>query len=81
MTHAKHQERQYMQYLRGAGWIKASTLPVSQRLVESLLHKGWIEQQKQGPKNDVFFRLTGKGLEAKMSPVPTGKAKRVVNRG
>jgi hypothetical protein len=74
MTYASHPERQFMQYLRGAGWIKARLLPAS-TLVESLLRKGWIEQQRQGPKNEVFFRLTEKGLEAKKSPVPTGRAK------
>jgi hypothetical protein len=76
MTFANHHERQFMQYLRGAGWIKARTLPPSARLVESLLQKGWIEQQHQGSKNELFFRLTEKGLEAMKSPVPTGaKAK------
>lgn len=62
-----------MQYLREAGWIKARLLPAS-TLVESLLRKGWIEQQQQGPKNETYFRLTEKGLEAKKSPVPTGRA-------
>jgi DNA-binding MarR family transcriptional regulator len=38
--------------------------------VKSLLQKGWIEQQNQGPKNEVFLRLTDKGLEAKKSPIP-----------
>lgn len=61
-----------MQYLRGAGWIEARLLPAS-TLVESLLRKGWIEQQRQGPKNEVFLRLTEKGLEAKKSPVPMGR--------
>jgi hypothetical protein len=70
-----HREREFMQHLRGAGWIKAGVLPPSLRLVEGLLHKGWIEQQQEGPKNEVFFRLTEKGLEAKKSPVPIGKAK------
>jgi hypothetical protein len=73
MTFASHPERQFMQYLRGAGWIRARLLPPS-TLVESLLRKGWIEQQQQGPKSEVFFRLTEKGLEAKKSPVPTGRA-------
>ena len=75
MTFASHPERQFMQYLRGAGWIKARLLPPSARLVESLLNKGWIEQQKQGPKNEAFFRLTEKGLAAKKSHVPIGRAK------
>ena len=72
MTFASHPERQFMQYLRGAGWIKARLLPAS-TLVESLLRRGWIEQQQQGPKNETYFRLTEKGLEAKKSPVPTGR--------
>jgi hypothetical protein len=75
MTFAGHLERQFMQYLRGAGWIKARTLRPSARLVESLLQKGWIEQQYQDPKNELFFRLTEKGLVAKKLPVPTGRAK------
>jgi hypothetical protein len=73
MTFASHPERQFMQYLRGEGWIKARLLPAS-TLAESLLRRGWIEQQQQGPKNETYFRLTEKGLEAKKSPVPTGRA-------
>ena len=46
MTFANHPERQFMQYLRGAGWIRAGALPPSARLVENLLNKGWIEQKK-----------------------------------
>ncbi len=74
MTFTSHPERQFMQYLRGEGWIKARLLPASARLVENLLSKGWIEQQKQGPKNETYLRLTEKGLEAKRAPVPTGRA-------
>ncbi len=58
-----------MQHLRGAGWIKARTLPQSVRTVKSLLQKGWIEKQYQGPNNEVFLRLTEKGLEAKKTVV------------
>jgi hypothetical protein len=75
MTHAKHPERQFMQYLRGAGWVNERALPPNLRLVESLLSKGWIEQQQQGPKNEVFFRLTEKGLEAKKSPIPISRSR------
>jgi hypothetical protein len=53
MTFANHHERQFMQRLRGAGWVKASTLPPSAQLVQKLLQKGWIEEQIQGPKNEV----------------------------
>src|SRR5216684_5732485 len=61
MTFATHPECQFMQHLRGAGWIKARTLPQSVRTVKSLLQKGWIEKQYQGPNNEVFLRLTEKG--------------------
>ena len=43
MTFATHLERQFMQRLRGAGWVKASALPSSPGLVQKLLQKGWIE--------------------------------------
>jgi hypothetical protein len=81
MTFATHPERQFMQYLRGAGWIKARILPRSVRTVKSLLQKGWIEKQHQGPKNEVFFRLTERGLEAKKSPVPIEGRRRMVELG
>jgi hypothetical protein len=67
MTFATHHERQFMQYLRGAGWIKAGTLPPSVKLVKNLLQKGWIEQQHQGPKKEIFFRLTEEGLEEEVT--------------
>jgi hypothetical protein len=70
ITHPNHRERQFMQHLRGVGWIKAGTLPSNRRTVKNLLQRGWIEQQHQGPKNEVFLRLTDKGLEAKKSPIP-----------
>ena len=81
MTFATHPERQFMQYLRGAGWIKGRTLPRSVRTVKSLLQKGWIEKQHQGPKNEVFFRLTEKGLDAKKSPVPIQEQSRRAEGG
>jgi hypothetical protein len=74
MTFARHHERQFMEHLLGGGWIKAGSLPPSARLIENPLNKGWIEQQKQGPKNETYFRLREKGLEAKRALVPTGKA-------
>ena len=52
-TFANHPERQFMQYLRGSGWIKARLLPAG-TLAEILLRKGWIEQQRQGPTNEVW---------------------------
>jgi len=56
ITHPNHRERQFMQHLRGVGWIKARTLPPNGRTVKSLLQKGWIEQQQhQGSKNESSF--------------------------
>jgi hypothetical protein len=63
-----HRERQFMQYLRAVGWVKASVIPAGARLIETLLAKGWIE--KRGiVANDVTYRITDKGLAAKKMPV------------
>jgi hypothetical protein len=78
ITHPNHRERHFMQHLRGVGWIMARTLPLNGRTVKNLLQRGWIEQQHQGPKNEVFLRLTDKGLEAKKSPIPI---RRIVSSG
>jgi DNA-binding PadR family transcriptional regulator len=69
MTFATHRERQFMEYLLGKGWVKGTILPPS-RLTDSLQQKGWIEQQAQGPKNEIFYRMTDIGLKALRSPVP-----------
>jgi DNA-binding MarR family transcriptional regulator len=49
--------------------------------VKSLLQKGWIEKQYQGPNNEAFLRLTEKGLEAKKAPVPIEGRRRMVELG
>ena len=36
-------ERQIMQHLRGAGWVKATGLPDSPRIMTNLIRRGWIE--------------------------------------
>jgi hypothetical protein len=72
MTFATHPQRQFMEYLRGKGWVKGTTLPDS-RLTVSLQKKGWIEQQVGGPKNEIFYRMTDVGLEALRAPVPAGR--------
>jgi hypothetical protein len=56
-----------MQELRGAGWVRARTLPSSPRIIEGLLFKGWIEQRGVG--NDKCYHITDDGLAAKMAPV------------
>jgi Myb-like DNA-binding domain len=69
---ANHYERQFMEYLRGKGWVKGTTLPAS-RFTSSLQQRGWIEQQVQGPKNEIFYRMTDVGLKALRAPVPAGR--------
>ena len=68
-TFAIHPERQFMHYLREQRWVKGTTFPPSQ-LAASLQKKGWIEQQRQGPKNETFYRITDAGLAALKAPVP-----------
>jgi hypothetical protein len=67
MMSANHRERQFMQYLRGAGWVKAVKLPDTPTLIANLLSKGWIE--RSDPDRGVAYRLTDAGLEAKSTPV------------
>jgi hypothetical protein len=71
MIPANHRERQFMQHLRGAGWVKSIALPDSPKLIQSLLGKGWIERGQS--KDGVSYRITDKGLAAKMTPVRIGK--------
>jgi hypothetical protein len=72
-TFANHPERQFMQYLRGQGWVKGQTLPTG-RLAASLQKKGWIEIQFQGPKHEAFYRITDVGFAALTAPVPVQKS-------
>jgi hypothetical protein len=67
MRTPNHHERQFMQWLEGAGWVKAFKLPSSPRVVERLLGKGWIEQSLI--ENRPAYRITEKGLAAKKMPV------------
>jgi hypothetical protein len=60
-------ERQLMQELRGAGWVKATALTPFPKTIEGLLSKGWIE--RRGGGNDTCYRLTDEGLAAKMAPL------------
>jgi hypothetical protein len=70
-TFANHPERQFMEYLRGKGWVKETALP-SSRLVVSLQKKGWIEQQRQN--NEALYRMTDVGVAALKAPVPIQKS-------
>jgi hypothetical protein len=60
-------ERQFMRELRGAGWVKATTLPEAPRVIANLLARGWIETNE----DKSAYRLTDRGLAAKMAPVRT----------
>jgi hypothetical protein len=67
MTVPNHRERQWMQYLRGAGWVKAIALPSSPAVAAKLLENGWTEEHGVG--SDRLYRMTDQGLAAKMGPV------------
>lgn len=60
-------ERQFLQYLRDAVWLRATILPDSPKLMSKLVGKGWIERSGDG--NDAVYCITPKGLAAKMAPV------------
>jgi hypothetical protein len=62
-----HRERQWMQHLRGAGWVKANALPDSPAVIAKLLQNGWVEEHGMG--HDRSYRLTDKGLAAKKNTV------------
>jgi hypothetical protein len=61
-------ERQFMQHLRGAGWVKAFKLPHSPTVVANLTKRGWVECQKT--ERGQAYRLTEFGLEAMKVPLP-----------
>jgi hypothetical protein len=61
-------QRQIMQYLRGAGWVKAAGMPDSPKIIADLIEKGWLEvQQTEGGH---AYRLTEPGLQAMKAPLP-----------
>jgi hypothetical protein len=62
-----HRERQFLQYLRDATWRRANSLPDSPKLISKLLKNQWIERGSDG--NDAAYRITPKGLAAKIAPV------------
>ncbi len=71
-TFANHHERQFMEYLRGTGWVKGKSLPPTDRLMCLLLNKGWIERRQED--NEIFYRMTDVGLIALKAPVPVQKS-------
>jgi DNA-binding PadR family transcriptional regulator len=67
MTPLNHRERQFMERLHGAGWVKEVALPSSPKIIQSLLSKGWIESRSI--ENRLCYRITDQGLAAKKMPV------------
>ena len=67
MKPPKSRERQIMQQLRGVGWVKATGLPDSPRIIASLITKGWVECQRT--ERGSAYRLTELGLQAKKVPL------------
>ena len=73
MTFATHLERQFMQRLRGAGWVNASALPPSPRLVQTLLQKRLDRDDKIRPDRSCPLSAYRRGFERKevAHPNPT----------
>jgi hypothetical protein len=64
-----HRERQFMQRLRGGGWVKASVAPAGAKLTENLVAEGWVEKRGLAA-TEITCRLTDRGLAAKKAAVP-----------
>jgi DNA-binding PadR family transcriptional regulator len=60
-------ERQIMQHLRGAGWVKAFEVADSPKILANLIEKGWVENQRTDAGK--MYRLTDLGLEAMKAPI------------
>jgi hypothetical protein len=63
-----HREREFMQRLRGRGWVKASQLPDAAITLKRLLDKRWVERQGHG--TDACYRITEEGIAAKTALIP-----------
>jgi hypothetical protein len=53
-AHAR--EREFMQRLRGRGWVEASQIPDAAITLKHLLEKRWVERQGHGV--DASYRIT-----------------------
>ena len=62
-----HRERQFMQWLRGRGWVSAVELPENPTTLQRLLEKRWIEGQGTG--KGLAYRITEEGMAAKKAPL------------
>jgi hypothetical protein len=62
-----HHERQLLQRLRDAGWVKASKILATPSFIEKLVAKGWIETSIID--GHLCYRITDQGLAAKKMPI------------
>ena len=62
-----HFERQLLQRLRDAGWVKASKILATPGFIEKLVTKGWIERSITDGR--LCYRITDQGLAAKKVPI------------
>jgi hypothetical protein len=63
-----HREREFMQRLRGRGWVKASQIPDAAITLKHLLEKRWVERQGRGA--DASYRISDEGIAAKTALTP-----------
>jgi hypothetical protein len=69
MSHVpNHREREFMQRLRGRGWVKATLLPDAKMTLKHLLERHWVECRGDGA--DISYRITDDGMAAKTTPIP-----------
>jgi hypothetical protein len=74
MTFANHQERQLMQRLRGAGWVKASALPSEPASCKSCYKKAGSKQNRVRNRDPLWADRKGFGGQEAAHPNPTEKA-------
>jgi hypothetical protein len=63
-----HREREFMQRLRGRGWVRASQIPDAAITLKHLIEKRWVERQGHGA--DASYRITDEGIAAKTALIP-----------
>ena len=63
-----HREREFMQRLRGRGWVKAIELPDAGITLRRLFEKRWVKVQRVGKQ--VSYRITDEGIAAKTALIP-----------
>jgi len=66
-----HREREFMQRLRGWGWVKASQIPDAAITLKRLIEKRWVERQGYG--RDASYKITEEGIAAKTAFIPLTK--------